>query len=69
MPTMPFHLIYRPAEVSIGQSERIVALLRTDDQTDVDLQLKAAPGSICLLLDAETIDEAERELTDLGFAA
>ena len=63
----PIHLVYRPASATTGDPDRVIGLLQTEDPAEVTLQLQAAPGSIAMLLEAWDMEEAEREMADLGF--
>jgi len=64
---MAYHLIYQPELATCGEAERVVNLLETDSPSDVLLQLKVAPGSIAMELDALDFEDALQELSDLGF--
>ncbi len=64
---MAYHLIYHPDLAAERETESIVSLLQTDTPSDVLLQLKAAPGSIAMELEAVDFEDVLQELSDLGF--
>ena len=62
-----FHLVYRPADPPTQNRDQIVSLIETDDPADVLLQSETLPDTITLMLLAHDMEEAMREIADLGF--
>lgn len=62
-----FHLTYRPAELPLRAKDQIISLIETDDPMDVLLQSETLPDTVTLMLMAHDMEEATREIAELGF--